>query len=112
MNKPERIELLRAMDLLARSCNDERVIDYWLTEGIADGSADSDRELDFYTYDDNLAEVMDAFLETMHLARENGGLYCDGLTNDPEIIDPEIVVESNTMSDTADFISRRFNKVI
>lgn len=106
MNKPERLELLRAIDLLARSCNDEGVIDYWLTEGIADGSADSDKELDFYTYDDNLAEVMDAFLETMHLARENGGLYCDGVTNDTEI-----VVESHTMSDTADFISRRFNKV-
>lgn len=106
MNKPERLELLRAIDLLARSCNDERVIDYWLTEGIADGSASSDKELDFYTYDDNLAEVMDAFLETMHLARENGGLYCDGVTNDTEI-----VVESHTMSDTADFISHRFNKV-
>ena len=111
MNKPERLELLRAIDLIARSCNNEDHIDYWLTNGIADGDADSDKELDFYTNDDNFAEVMDAFLETMHLARENGGLYCDGVTNDPEIIDPEIFVESNTMSDTADFISRRFNKV-
>lgn len=110
MNIPERLKLLRAIDLIARSCNNEDHIDYWLTNGIADGDADSDKELDFYTNDGNFAEVMDAFLETMHLARENGGLYCDGVTNDPEV-SVELHVESPSIEEITGFIAQRFNRV-
>lgn len=82
MNKQERIAMLKAMDLIARSCNNENFIEYWLTVGIADGDAEEDRELDFYTNDDIFAEIMDSFLVTMKQAQKDGGLYCDGVCSE------------------------------
>lgn len=46
--KPEniaaRVELLKAMDVVVRSLNDESVMDLWLTNGVPDGADDSDYE--------------------------------------------------------------------
>jgi hypothetical protein len=46
--KPEniaaRVELLKAMDVVVRSLNDESVMSLWLTNGIPDGADDSDYE--------------------------------------------------------------------
>ena len=114
MNKPERIELLRAMDLLARSCNNEHHIDYWLAVGIADGDAESDEELAYYAEDDErFSETMSSFLKTMWLAYLKGGLYCDGVTDDPKItIELDVKPPSlEEISNAANFISQRFNKV-
>ena len=43
-NVAERVELLKAMDVVVRSLNDESVMDLWLTNGIPDGADDSDYE--------------------------------------------------------------------
>ena len=43
-NVAERVELLKAMDVVVRSLNDESVMDLWLTNGIPDGADDSEYE--------------------------------------------------------------------
>ena len=43
-NIAERVELLKAMDVVVRSLNDESVMDLWLTNGIPDGADESDYE--------------------------------------------------------------------
>ena len=43
-NIAERVELLKAMDVIVRSLNDESVMDLWLTNGVPDGADDSDYE--------------------------------------------------------------------
>ena len=43
-NVAERVELLKAMDVVVRSLNDESVMDLWLTTGVPDGADDSDYE--------------------------------------------------------------------
>ena len=43
-NVAERVELLKAMDVIVRSLNDESVMDLWLTNGVPDGADDSDYE--------------------------------------------------------------------
>jgi hypothetical protein len=40
MNKNERIKVVKAMETLARSINDERVFSTWLLIGVADGDID------------------------------------------------------------------------
>ena len=72
MNK---IQKLRAMDLLARSVNDEDAIEYWLTYGVPDGeiketTTDEDLQWLIEYYD----EIVAVFLRCMVAAREGGGL--------------------------------------
>lgn len=43
-NVAKRVELLKAMDVVVRSLNDESVMDLWLTNGVPDGADDSDYE--------------------------------------------------------------------
>ena len=43
-NVAKRVELLKAMDVIVRSLNDESVMDLWLTNGVPDGADDSDYE--------------------------------------------------------------------
>ena len=43
-NVAERVELLKAMDVVVRSLNDEEVMDLWLTNGVPDGADKSDYE--------------------------------------------------------------------
>ena len=43
-NVAERAELLKAMDVVVRSLNDESVMDLWLTNGVPDGADESDYE--------------------------------------------------------------------
>lgn len=43
-NVAERVELLKAMDVVVRSLNDEEVMDLWLTNGVPDGADESDYE--------------------------------------------------------------------
>lgn len=84
MNMKERIEMIRAMETIARCVNDEGVFMHWLVMGVADGSIREntpDEDLEWYAKDDNFAELMETFLELMHDAKEDGGLYCDGIVN-------------------------------
>ena len=43
-NVAKRVELLKAMDIVVRSLNDESVMDLWLTNGVPDGADESDYE--------------------------------------------------------------------
>lgn len=81
-NIKERIELIRAMELIARCVNDENVfINTWLSYGIADGDITDDTtddDLEDYTEDDTFADLMGTFLYLMRKASKSG-LYCDGI---------------------------------
>lgn len=92
MNSIERIQMVKAMEFVARQVNDENVFDTWLSLGVADGDIEygdlaqsmyaSPYELaaDYIT-DDVFAELMETFLIVMTRARKSGGLYCDGVVS-------------------------------
>lgn len=83
----KRVEMVRAMELLARAVNDEDVFMTWLISGVADGDINestTDEELDYYTEDENFADLMDTFLDLMSRANKNGGLYADGILSKAE----------------------------
>lgn len=88
MNKQKRIEVLKAMETLARCINDERVFSTWLLLGVADGDITentSDEELEFYIENDvQFADLMHTFLKCMSNAYKNGGLYVDNIVSKEE----------------------------
>ena len=90
MNRVERIQMVKAMEFIARSVNNEDLFyDIWLVDGVADGDIErgdltvraSDMEhdgnMEYYTDNENFASLMSLFLDLMHEARKDGGLYCD-----------------------------------
>ena len=86
--KMERLQMVKAMEFIARCVNDEEVIEGWLTSGVADGDipfgevavkTDDLENLYYYIEDDNFVELMECFLRTMAKAKKNGGLFCGGL---------------------------------
>jgi hypothetical protein len=82
MNTNKRIELVKAMEMLARAVNDERNILTWFTIGVADGDITENSvadDIEYYTDDETFAELMDTFLYVMENARRSGGLYFDGI---------------------------------
>lgn len=90
MNITERIQAVKAMEFLARQINDEGIFESWLIDGVADGDIeygdlaqrkDDAEMLDYYTEDDNFAELLGSFLYCMKRAAKSGGLYCDGITS-------------------------------
>ena len=88
MNKQKRIEVVKAMETLARSINDERVFLTWLSLGVADGDITEntpDKELEFYVEDDvSFADLMHTFLRCMNGAYKSGGLYVDNVVSKEE----------------------------
>lgn len=90
MNRIERIQMVKAMEFIARSINNEEIFEDWLICGVADGDIErgdltvraSDMEhdgnMEYYTDTENFASLMSLFLDLMHEARKDGGLYCDG----------------------------------
>lgn len=84
MNTKARCEIIRAMELIARTVNDEEVFESWLIDGVADGDIDedtTDEDLDYYTEDETFADLMDSFLYLMRGAYKSGGLYADGVVS-------------------------------
>ena len=90
MDKLERIKLIKAMEFIARHTNSENVFNYWLRYGVADGdilygdldSIDNNYDeylLDSYANDDDFCELMNDFIYLIDMARNDGGLYCDGI---------------------------------
>lgn len=75
-NIKTRVELVKAMNLLALSINAEDYIDSWLSFGVADGD---DNFEDYCENDDDFASLMALFIRLMSRARKDGGLYCDGV---------------------------------
>lgn len=84
MNLHERADMVRAMEKIARSINDENVFETWLVSGVADGDIDestTDEELMDYCSDDEFADLMDTFLFVMARANKSGGLYFDNIVS-------------------------------
>lgn len=80
-----RVNMVRAMETIARCTNDESAFNLWLSMGVADGDIDedtTDEELEYYCDDVTFAELMDTFLKLMARAKKSGGLYCDGITSE------------------------------
>lgn len=81
-----RAKVVRMLDDIAHLVNDERVFEYWLLYGVADGDIDdhtTDEELEYYCEDSTFAELLEDFLYLMTKAKKSGGLYCDGITSKP-----------------------------
>lgn len=85
MKLSKRAAVVRAMDLLCRSINDEEVFYPWPMVGVADGDITpetTDEDLEWYCEDENFAELMWYFLRRMSAALKSGGLYVDGITSE------------------------------
>lgn len=85
MKKTERIEVVRAMETIARCINNEEIFMGWLMVGVADGDITpetTDEDLEYYIEDDTFGELMGTFLRKMAQARKDGGLYCDGIVSE------------------------------
>lgn len=90
MDKKLRCEIVRAMEKIARTVNDEEVFDIWLLDGVADGDIDentTDEELEYYIEDEEFAYLMNVFTILMKQAYKSGGLYVDGVVSREEYID-------------------------
>ena len=92
MNAKKRCALVRAMDLIARSVNNEDFIEEWLIRGVADGDIRKDTEddeLEYYIEDVAFADLMDTFLHVMKNAQRDGGLYYDRVLSKADIPDDD-----------------------
>ena len=103
MNVQDRVEMVKAMEYIARHINDENVFEGWLVEGVADGdiyygdltyepssvqgatpaSESTPDSAEDYIEDRDFADLMDTFLWCMQKAYKSGGLYCDGIVSKP-----------------------------
>lgn len=81
-----RAEQVRAMEIIARSINDEEIIMSWLMCGVADGDINYNTTLEEivemgYTEDGTFVDLMDCFLRCMKRAYQSGGLYCGNISS-------------------------------
>lgn len=87
MRKCLRQKMVKAMDFMVKSVNNENFVEDWLTNGVADGEIQySDLELtddfdEYYIEDREFKNLMSVFLKTMNRAWKDGGLYCDGVVS-------------------------------
>lgn len=70
----QRARLLRAMDDVARSINDEDIVEIWLMGGVPDGADDDELEC-IAEDDEGMRDVADCFMRVVSLAKDNGGLF-------------------------------------
>ena len=82
----DRVDMVRAMETIARSINDEEVFMGWLMCGVADGditSETTDEEIVEmgYTSDGEFKDLMNCFLRRMNGAYNSGGLYAGGIVS-------------------------------
>lgn len=81
MDINERIKMIRAMDMIARSVNNENAFMYWLENGVPDGDITedtTDEELKYLCDDDIMKYIMHSFVKLMGYANKDG-LYFDGI---------------------------------
>ena len=87
MNLHNRVNLVRAMETIARSINDEEIFSQWLLYGVADGDINEETSyeyLELYCEDVAFADIMERFLDLMTAAKNSGGLYCDDIISEYE----------------------------
>ena len=86
INVKGRIEVVRAMETIARAINHEGIFEAWLSYGVADGDIDdttTDEELMYYVEsNETFGELMSTFTHMMRKVHTNGGLYVDGVVSD------------------------------
>ncbi len=78
----DRVNMVRAMETIARSICDEEIFMGWLMCGVADEDITADTTDEEivemgYTEDSTLVDLMDCFLRCMRRAYKSGGLWCD-----------------------------------
>lgn len=80
MNVQERVKMVRAMDLIARSLNDEMLLMRWFSGGVADGDYKlSDEDLECYVTDDeDFEQLMTLFRKLV----SHSDLYFDGVCSE------------------------------
>jgi hypothetical protein len=78
----ERKELVKAMDLIVSTINDEDIVESWLMYGVPNGDiyfgTPAEEVDDFYCDDKNFGELMTLFLKLMNRAQRDG-LYHKGV---------------------------------
>lgn len=84
MNKKERLEVVRAMDTIAKTLNDERDYVWWAAMGIPDGEIDNntkDEDIEWLCEDDIFPDLLFNFCRIFGMKKEKakGFLYCDGI---------------------------------
>ena len=88
INFKERVSVIRAMDTIVRSLNDERDILWWLDSGVPDGEINTettDEEL-YWLVDDNesFADIMSTFIKIMRRQPVNGAMWVDNVLSKEE----------------------------
>lgn len=78
-NLKARAEMVKSMDMIARSIDDERYVNTWLMCGVADEDIKSDTTLEDiidlgYCDDNTYSELKGLFLKLMVRAEKYGGL--------------------------------------
>ena len=88
INLKERVAIIRAMDIIVRSLNDERDILWWLDSGVPDGEINketTDEELYWLVDDDeSFADIMSTFVKIMRRQPVNGAMWVDNVLSREE----------------------------
>lgn len=88
INLKERVSIIRAMDTIIRSLNDERDILWWLDSGVPDGEINegtTDEELYWLVDDDeSFADIMSTFIKIMRRQPVNGAMWVDNVLSKEE----------------------------
>ena len=83
----ERVELVKAMETIVRSFNNENSIEPWLWLGVADGDITentTDDDLSCYIEKDNFTILVQLFMTLCERAFNDGGIYCGGVCVEKE----------------------------
>ena len=88
INFKERVSVIRAMDTIVRSLNDERDILWWLDSGVPDGEINTettDEELYWLVDDDeSFADIMSTYIKIMRRQPVNGAMWVDNVLSKEE----------------------------
>ena len=88
INLKERVSVIRAMDTIVRSLNDERDILWWLDSGVPVGEINeetTDEELYWLVDDDeSFADIMSTFVKIMRRQPVNGAMWVDNVLSKEE----------------------------
>ena len=88
INLKERVSVIRAMDIIVRSLNDERDILWWLDSGVPDeeiNEGTTDEELYWLVDDDeSFADIMSTFIKIMRRQPINGAMWVDNVLSKEE----------------------------
>ena len=88
INLKERVSVIKAMDTIVRSLNDEEYVAWWLEDGVPDGEIDegtADEELYWLVDDDeSFADIMSTFIKIMRRQPVNGAMWVDNVLSKEE----------------------------